>query len=216
MTRRKSSPRLRKTLIGVAIVIALLALPFLVTAAYHHLTAFPETIVIATGPQGGRYGAIASHLGAEIESQLGVKVRLQEQTHGSLDNLRMLREGTVDFALYQPGTERILEPPHTRDEIDEPRFIANVYPEVAHWFVRRGSGIASPADLVGRKVALGEKTSGDYAMSRLLLKQFGLDETDIDPQYLSFVDVRQQFESGELDAAFVTLGMHAEILEELA
>lgn len=207
---------MRKTIIGIAVIAALATLPFLVPAIYHQFTAFPKSIMIASGPQEGQYQQIAANLAEEIETQLGIEVKLEKDTHGSLDNLRLLRQGDVDFALYQPGTERVLDPEHFDNSKFQPRFVANVYPEVAHWFVRRGSGIASPGDLMGRKVSLGEKTSGDYAMSRLLLKHFGLKETDVDAQYLSFVDIRKQFAAGELDAAFMTLGTHAETLTELA
>ncbi|WP_339909646.1 TAXI family TRAP transporter solute-binding subunit [Symmachiella dynata] len=207
---------MRKTIIGIGIVAALATLPFLVPAIYHQFTAFPKSIMIASGPQEGQYQQIAADLAKEIESQLGIEVKLEKETHGSLDNLRLLRQGDVDFALYQPGTERVLDPQHSDSSKFQPQFVANVYPEVTHWFVRRGSGIKTPGDLVGRKVALGEKTSGDYAMSKLLLKHFGLKESDVDAQYLSFVDVRKQFAAGELDAAFMTLGTHAETLTQLA
>ncbi len=216
MNDKQKRLRTRKTLLGILGVVFLLALPFAVTSIYRRMTELPEQIVIATGPQGGLYRELAENLQQEIEQQLKVDVTLEHETHGSLDNLRLLRAGKVDFALYQPGTAWVLHPKPGPNDAVRPAFVANVYPEVTHWFVRHDSDIAAPTDLVGKTVAIGEKTAGDYAMSQVLLEHLGLTEQDIVAEHLSYADIRKRFQDGSLDAAFVTLGTRADILTDLA
>ncbi len=216
MNDKQKRRRTRKTLLGITGMLLLIAFPFVVTGSYLYMTALPKHVVIASGPDGGLYQVLSQNLAEEIRRQLNISVTLDRSTQGSLDNLKLLRSQKVDFALYQPGTEWILQPSHGSDETVQAAFIANLYPEVAHWFVRRDAGITSPADLVGKKVAVGNKTAGDYAMSRLLLEHLGLTEDEIDAQHLSYSEVREGFQNGTLDAAFITVGVRAEILHNLA
>eukprot|EP00913_Durusdinium_trenchii_P005688 g5306.t1 len=204
-----------------AIAVALLALPFVIAGIYRWMTAPPSEIFIATGPEGGRYRVIAAELKEEIEDKLDVKVTLIH-TRGSLDNLNKLESGEVHLAMYQPGTRERLQQENDAPDY-EPAFVANVYSEVAAFIVHTKSGIEGPHDLLPtgdgtrkRSVALGQKSSGDYAMSLRLLEHFGLDEhKSIDARYLSYSQIARQFADGKLDAAFITTGTEAPILRKL-
>lgn len=205
---------MRKRLITIALVVALLSLPFVAHGVYRRITALPAEITIATGPEHGRYRLVTASLGREIEQRLGVDVRFVH-TSGSLENLRLIQEGRADFALFQPGTHRILGARLSGPR--EPAFVANLYSEVVHLIVRRGSGVEHPGDLRGKRVAVGQPQSGDYAMSRVLLEHLGLEESDFEPLAISFTEIRRRFEdeSAPLDAAFVTAGVQAPILRDL-
>lgn len=202
-----------------AVAVALLTLPFVVAGVYRWMTALPKEIVIATGPEGGRYRVIAEKLKQAIEDKTEIKVELVH-TQGSMENLHKLESGEVDFCLYQPGTRERLGEMDSAGAHD-PAFVANVYSEVAAFIVHRDSGIQGPRDLhpVGgrrRKIAIGRKSSGDYAMSLRLIEHFGLDESkSIEPRYLSYSEIEQQFAAGTLDAAFITTGTEAPILQRL-
>lgn len=204
---------MRKKLVKAAVVILLLLLPFGAHRLYRLMTAHPESIAIATGPAHGHYQVIGENLAHAIQEQLGVTVRLVP-TDGSLENLKLLRAGRVQLALYQPGTERILAQSLAR-EPDSVRSVANVYSEVTHFIVRRGVSIDSPADLRGRRVAVGLRNSGDYAMSRVLLEHFGLDEDAIDARHVSYAEIEKGFEEGTLDAAILTAGINAPVFQDL-
>ena len=52
-------------------------------------------------------------------------------------------------------------------------------------------------------------------MAKLLLREYELSLDDVDAKHLSFVEIRSQMESGELDAAITCLGTSAPILSEL-
>ena len=101
-------------------------------------------------------------------------------------------------------------------------FVANIYSEVAHFVVRRDAEIKHPGDLRDKRVALGMKDSGHYAMSRILLKHFGLEEKDIQAKYdLDYAQIEDALhkedidEDEKLDAAFLTMGIRAEIFSKL-
>lgn len=227
-------PRTRKAWLKVMVVLALILLPIAIGGLYRAMTAFPEEITIATGQRGGLYLPLGRQLAAEIEKRLRVKVRIVK-TKGSLENLLRLRGRNVDFALYQPGT---LEALHKHDpslaaEAEEDvknraglsarpaesarvAFVANLYSQPAHFIVRRGAGIESPADLKkDTTVGVGLTDSGDYAMSLMLLKDLGLDRQSVTAKHLTYEEVEDGFRSGRLDAVFITMGVQAPVLPEL-
>jgi TRAP transporter TAXI family solute receptor len=209
------------------VVILLVLLPVIVHTVYKKLTALPREITITTGPEGGLYRAFSERLAGEIETRLDVKVRILP-TGGSVENILTLRAGNADLALYQPGTLELLKSHDptavAQAEVDffperatagNINLIANLYSQPVHFVVRRDAGINSPADLEGKRVAVGMRLSGDYAMSLALLGHFNLNDK-IQPLSLSIPKVVEGFQSGTLDAAFITIGVHAASLRVLA
>ena len=199
--------------VKIALIVFLVLLPVMIHQAYRRTTALPKTVTLATGASGGRYSQLAERLAARIESRLPTTVN-RVSSQGSLQNLKLLAEGKVDFALYQPGTVEVLggsSQPDTQDV----RFVANLYLQPIHFIVRRGAGITGPADLPGKRVAVGLFDSGDYAASLVLLGHFGIGEDAIDAEHLQYPEIKQRFERKTLDAALITVGVQAPILSEL-
>ena len=205
---------MRKKLIRVAAAIVLALVPFGVHFLYVQLTALPVEVTVATGPPDGRYREFGKALKAELlRRNPGMTVTLKE-TEGSLENLQLLQSGAVDFALYQTDSESILKSGPTAKH-DEIAFVSNAYSEVVHFIVRNDSGINGPSDLRGRNVAIGQPKSGDYATSRVLLEHFGLKEKDIEVCRFDYLDIEKGLQDGSLDAAFITAGIRAPVLERL-
>ncbi len=201
-------------------LVLLVALPVLIHRVYLHATAFPEEIVLATGPEGGRYRDLCEQLAQQIEKDLGVEVTLRH-TNGSLENLQLLQneEDKVDLCLYQPGTGEEC------DGNDSVTFVANLYSQPAHLIVRRDSGILETdlkSTMQGKHIALGIKASGDYAMSLALLEHFDLELSSVNVRHADarsddyYELVKQEFREGTLDAAIVTIGVQAPLFGELA
>ncbi len=208
------------------LVVILIALPFFISWAYDSLTAFPGQITIATGREGGLYVTLSENLANEIEKQLNVKVR-RLSSNGSLENLLLLQAGRADFALYQPGVWEVMKK-YDPDDLAEAEaevglpderksvaFVANLYSQPAHFFVRRDTDIRSPSDLEGKRVAVGVRHSGDYAMSLTLLDHFNLRDK-VHALQLEFSQVEQAFQDDTIDAAFYAMGVHAPIFRDLA
>jgi len=205
---------MRKYLWRVVAIALLVCLPLLVHALYFWCTRLPDEITLATGPVGGQHRKIMESLANEIREQLKIKVNLRE-TDGSLMNLELLGNGKVDFALYQAGTETRIKKEQSQFH-DTINFVANLYSEVAHIIVRDGSGIEQIDQLAGKSIAVGRQKSGDYAMSLLLLAHLGFSEKDIQPRYLEYDEIIEGFQDQTLDAAFVTVGIHAVFFQQLA
>lgn len=217
----------------IALVVALLLLPFLLHEIYRRWTALPERITVATGPEGGRYYDLTDKLKLALERELPVTVEKHKQndgsdfTQGSRENIRLLKNGSVQFALYQRGSHRKLA--HSKGPADsgaELAFVANLYPETTLFFVRHelhDQGlITRPPDLRQprengdpRAVAVGLPESGEIKISRAILDHFQLNEPIIETKHLTMPEIERQFAEGRLDAAFVTAGIQAPIFKRL-
>ncbi|MHC4404160.1 MAG: TAXI family TRAP transporter solute-binding subunit [Planctomycetota bacterium] len=214
--------------IRIAGVAGLILLPFAVRWVYLWATAHPKTIVIATGKQHGRYHDLGLALAERIRAELDVVVEVRSTT-GSLENLRLLREGKVDFGFYQPGTrEAFLEygsilggdvaTASNRAAQSDVAFVANLYSQPAHCLVRPEAGIQTAAGMKGKRVCLGLPNSGDLAMSLVVLDHVGLDpRTDIDARTdLDYRQIERAFREGDVDAAIISAGVQAKVYQELA
>jgi TRAP transporter TAXI family solute receptor len=204
---------MRKRLFTVGVILALVALPFVLAAVYRALTAFPQTIRIASGPDGGRYRVLALRLKQAVEAELGVAVEVLT-TEGSLENARLLSDGQADLALYQRSAQRMGRDSEPIDE-RQVRCVANLYAEVCHLIVRRGTAIASPDELRGKRIGLPSKNSGDYVIARLLMEAFDLRPGTYTAVELTYPAIRQAFADESIDAALITMGVEAPICEEL-
>lgn len=197
------------------VVVLLILLPLVVAWTYGRLTAFPEAITIAGGPEGGRYETIADALARQINVRLGLEVNVLS-TEGSYANMALLKEGQADLILYQHAVvDLFAEQDKLSQETPPAAFVSNLHSEVTHFLVRRGMDIDSPLDLPGHRVAIGRAQSGDSAISQLVLSQFGIDESEIEVKRFSYAEIEQAFSAGELDAAFITVGQGAPILQRL-
>ena len=203
------------------IVVLVVALPVLVSWCFHHMTSLPHEVVLATGAEGGRYEALSESLANALREEYGVTVRTVP-SEGSLENMRLLRSGQVDFALYQHGTQRLRDrfvdredQPGAGTEGPEPVFVANLYSEVAHIVASNGTSMASASDWTGKRVAVGPEGSGDYAFSLLLLEHLGLELSDIEPHAISYSALPEAFRENTIDAAVVTSAPRSPILNRL-
>jgi TRAP transporter TAXI family solute receptor len=200
--------RLKYLLIFVVLAIAVSA-----QLLYWRLTT--RELVFALGPQHGQHGKIMNALAKDVDALPRFKVSTRE-SEGSLKNLEMLRDGKVQFALYQSGAQRMKGGLGDRIDTEGIAFVCNVYLEVVHWIVHKDSGITDAADLRGKRIAVGREYSGDSAISEVLAGHFGLEEGDFKPSGLEYTQILDRFEAGKLDAAFITVGTHADIFRELS
>ena len=188
------------------------------------LVGMNRTIIIAGGPEGGLYHPIALSLkNAIIRSGRKAEVL---STDGTVENLQKIAKGKADFALVQPGAYEGLvrfEPLLLIEEsrkidvhlLDRVSFVANLYSQPLHIAIRKGSGIQSLKDLKGKRINLGDKLSGDYSMSCLLLESLEIEKSELHSNF-SYSKMIDYFEKDELDAAFITVGMQADVFHNLS
>ena len=183
-----------------------------------------RTIVIAGGPDGGLYHPIALSLKSALDRS-GRKAEVIA-TDGTIENLKLIAKGEVDFAFVQPGAYQGLmryEPSLLKESskkidvklLDRVSFVVNLYSQPLHIAVREGSGIRSLKDLKGKRINLGVKLSGDYPMSRLLLESLEIEKSKLHTHF-SYPKMTRAFKNNQLDAAFITVGMQSSVFQNLA
>ncbi len=103
-----------------------------------------------------------------------------------------------------------------KPKVGDLRLIGNLYAETIHIVARKGAGIASVADLKGKRVSLDEPGSGTLVDARIILAAFGITEKDIKPEYLKPNQAGDKMRDGGLDAFFFVGGYPTGAISELA
>lgn len=178
-----------------------------------------QFINIATGGTAGTYypigGALAELLNKEIP---GMRASAQS-TGATIANIGMMEERAVDLAIVQNdiayyavnGLEMF-----AGKKIENIRGIATLYPETCQLVTMESSGIASVADLRGKRVAVGAAGSGVEANVRQILAAYGMEYGDIEAQYLSFAEGANALRDGNVDAACLVAGYPTASVQDLA
>jgi TRAP transporter TAXI family solute receptor len=205
---------MRKTIYTLTIVVGLLLLPFALHWGYRAATSLPSQVTIATGPKGGAYRELAESLARDLKETHGVNVSLVH-TSGSSENVQLLSEAKVDFALAMavPSEQ---DRPKTKTDTSRIAFVANAYSEVVHLVVRNDEDIKHVSDLRSKRIALGEKDSGDHLMALLTIRHCGLSLDEIEPVHSTYPQILERLRDGTIDGAIVSAGVRAPIYRQLA
>ena len=179
---------------------------------------------IGTGSTGGTYFPIGGLIANIISNPPGSRscekggscgvpglIAVAQSTEGSVDNVDAIAAGEIESGLSQSdvaywaytGTGVYGQ----RGPIPQLRLIANLYPESLQIVVRRDSGIASVADLRGKRVSLGAPESGTLVDAQIVLRAYGLTEKDIAPIYSLPGPSGDLMRDGGLDAFFLVAGV---------
>ncbi len=174
---------------------------------------------IGTGGTAGTYYPVGGMI-ANAVSQPGKIVATAAATNGSVANVNGIAGGSLesgfsqsDVATWAQKGTGIFE---GKPNVPGLRMIANLYPETLHVVVKKGSGIKTIQDLKGKRVALDEPGSGTLINARLVLAAYGVQETDIKPEYIKPNQAGDKMKDGSLDAFFFTGGAPAGAIAELA
>jgi len=147
-------------------------------------------------------------------------IAMAQSSRGSLDNIDGVKSGLFNSGFVQSdvafwaytGTGSFAGQTPARDL----RAIAALYLEHIQLVALRGSGVATVADLRGKRVSLDEKGSGSYVNALEILGAFGLGESDVAPRYMKTSQAADAMLAGELDAFFITSGYPTNAIIELA
>ena len=174
---------------------------------------------IGTGGTAGTYYPVGGAI-ANAVSQPGKIVVTAQASNGSVANVNGIAGGAMesgfsqaDVATWAQKGTGIYE---GKPNVPGLRLIANLYPESVHVVVKKGSGIKTVADLKGKRVALDEPGSGTLVNARAILAVYGLQESDIKPEYIKPNQAGDKMKDGSLDAFFFTGGAPAGAIAELA
>lgn len=141
-------------------------------------------------------------------------------TKGSVANIMAIRDGRLESALVQGDVAYWAQGGtgiwHDKPAVSQLRAIANLYPESLHLVTRAGAGIASVADLRGKRVSLDVPGSGTRVDARLVLDAAGIRDADLVLSDLTPNQAAARMADGQLDAFFFVGGYPATVISQLA
>ncbi|MFI1094015.1 aliphatic sulfonate ABC transporter substrate-binding protein [Streptomyces sp. NPDC020917] len=142
-------------------------------------------------------GSAALAVAAEqhLWQKAGLDPKLRVFTNGPLQ-VQALGAGDLDFGYLGPGA--LWLPASGKAKI----IAVNMLGQADRVIARPGTGITSPADLKGKKVAVAEGTSGDMILN-LTLKKAGLKPSDITRVVMDPSTIVTAVSSGHVDAAAI-------------
>ena len=169
---------------------------------------------IAGGPEHGQYLRFAQALSGAAQPRIVPLV-----TRGGDENLRLLRDRKVSLALaqgdaaldaFQGSGSFAAAGPHATL-----RALGSLYPEPLHVLVRDEPGLASLADLRGRRVAIGQQGAASRTTALRVLEAHGLGLKDIEPLELALGDALVALQSREADAVIQVIGVPADSVRDM-
>ena len=181
------------------------------------MTSCGSKMFMATGSETGTYYAFGIVLADEIKKAAGIEIGVQS-SGASKANIQLIDDETVDFAIVQNdvmdyaynGTNTFA----ADGAITSFAAIATMYAEVIQ--IVATPDITSVADLLGKRVSVGDVGSGTEFNAQQIFEAYGMDFNDIQKQNLGFTDSADKFKDGQLDAFFVTAGAPTTAITDLA
>src|SRR5690606_26484594 len=144
---------------------------------------------------------IATRLSRAME---GVEVSNMASA-GSVENLRRVNSRDADFGIVYSGDLYLgMNGKLTNDtrRYRNVHAVAYLYGAPAHLIVLDGSGIQSPQELAGKKVAVGPAGSGAAASAQRYFEGLGLWDK-ISPQYIGYNQGASALGDRQIDALWV-------------
>ncbi len=183
------------SLAAVVLVAASFAVPSVSNAA--------KRIVFGGGPAGGTFQVVANAIQVygPVKESKDYKVKAQSSA-GSIENLRKVNKGKSDFAVVYSGHVYLGREGRLKNDTNKYEnvlAVAYLYGAPAQLVIRKGSGIKSVKDLVGKKVGVGNAGSGAFANCELFFTHMGIWDK-IERNAMGYNDAANAFGNNQLDA----------------
>src|SRR4029453_208079 len=135
-------------------------------------------IVIGTGGTGGVFYPYGGGLAQLLSKKLPDVQATAEVTGGSVDNIQLVAPGNAELG-FSPGDsafDAMKGEGVYKDVGPQPiATLAVLYPSVLHVVASKASGIASAADMKGKRVAVGSAGSATESIADRVMVAAGLD-----------------------------------------
>ena len=162
-----------------------------------------KRVVFGGGPAGGTFQVVANAIQVygPVKAIEEFTVKAQSSA-GSVENLRKVNTGKSDFGVVYSGhvfqgRNGMLK--NDTNKYEDVLAVAYLYGAPAQLVVRKGSGIASVADLAGKKVGVGNAGSGAFANCELFFTHLGMWDK-VKRNAMGYNDAAQAFGNNQLDA----------------
>lgn len=189
-------PKRRAFLIGaIAVLATTLIIPLQASAA--------KRLVFGGGPAGGTFQVVANAIQVYDPVKASEDYRVKAQSSaGSVENLRKVNQGKMDFGVVYSGHVYLGREGRLKNDTqkyEDVMAVAYLYGAPAQLVVRKGSGIESSKDLVGKKVGVGNAGSGAFANCELFFTHMGIWDK-IERNAMGYNDAAAAFGNNQLDA----------------
>jgi len=180
-----------------------------------------HTFTIASGPKDGEYARMTSALIDALQQRAqGLKLR-QRHTEGSVENAWLLARGEADYAIIQGDVAAAAVAGDDVFSRGGPlaglRAIGGLFPEPVHVVVPAGSPLRDISELRGRRVSVGEPSSGTRYDAVAVLAAYGLKLDDLAEARGDMLSAATgRLRRGQIDAVFVTAAAPNRALQQLA
>ncbi len=162
-----------------------------------------ERVVFSGGPAGGTFQVVANAVQVydPIKQSKNFRVRAQSSA-GSVENLRKVNSGKAQMGVVYSGHVYLGRNGKMKNDTrkyEDVMAVAWLYGAPAQLVERKGSGIKSTKDLVGKKVGVGNAGSGAFANCELFFNHMGVWDK-IERNAMGYNDAAQAFGNKQLDA----------------
>lgn len=174
---------------------------------------------IATGGTGGVYFPLGGGLADLISENIEGYSATAEETNASVDNMNLIGSGDSDvaFVLGDTAADAVGGTGEFEGGAIDACALGILYTNFTQLVASSESGIATVADLEGKRVSLGEAGSGTEIIGLRILEAAGLDpDSDIDRAQLGVAETVDALRDGTLDAGFWSGGLPTGALVDYA
>lgn len=155
----------------------------------------------ATGAVGGTYHQVGQEIQQACLGEVKIKVH---STPGSLANIeRIYLDRDVQYGFTQLDALSYFRDRTAKAVHDKIRVVFPFYPEEIHLVTKPRADIQSLADLNGRRVAVGLRSSGNWVTAKLVAQMTG---TSWKPVEVSVKEGLERLDGGSVDAVVVLGG----------
>ncbi|MGH4023842.1 MAG: TAXI family TRAP transporter solute-binding subunit [Pseudonocardiaceae bacterium] len=176
-------------------------------------------IAVATGNTGGVYYVLGGAFAEAVSAATGGKLKATAaETGASVQNIQQLVAGNyqVAFSLADTAADAVQGKGSFAGSPQPIAALARLYPNYTQVVVRTDAGIASLADLRGKRVSTGSPKSGTEVIANRILQAAGLDpNTDLAAQRLDIGTSVDGMKDGTIDAMFFSGGLPTPTITDL-
>ena len=168
-----------------------------------------ERIVFGGGPAGGTFQVVANAIQVYKPLKDVKEFRIQAQSSGgSIENLRKTNANRQQMSVVYSG--ELWQGRNGKLKNDSIKYenvlaVSYLYGAPAQLVVKKGSGIKSVKDLVGKKVGVGNAGSGAFASCDLFFNHMKVWDK-IERNAMGYDDASQAFGNNQLDAFWLLVG----------
>lgn len=159
---------------------------------------------IGGGSSGGTYYAMSTTFAQFFNDIGGLGQFTPYTTTGTGQNLQFMKNKEIEFGVINGpvGVDALNGAgDFTDNEYTNLRALCFLYTTYVQFFVKPDSQIESFADIAGHKFAVGAPGGGDVYVIEKLLKPYGMDFDDFQPEYVGGSGAHELMRDGHIDGA---------------